>query len=110
MTTRYTGVILTGGQNIRMQGRIKAFLEFGGITFLDRIFTVLSALFSEIILVTKDPELYESWRDRTRVVRDILAPQALYQVSIAAWCMQTATMAFVLVVTRQWCKKVSWKY
>jgi len=52
------GIILSGGLNTRMNQRNKAFLQLGGHRFLDRMLVTLKALFSEIILVTKNARLY----------------------------------------------------
>ena len=64
-------VVLSGGLNTRMGGQNKAFLEVGGQQILDRLLDVLQALFEEILLVTRQPELY---RGRgLKVVTDIFA-------------------------------------
>lgn len=62
-------VILAGGLNTRMQGRNKAFLEVGGRTILDRLIGTLEVFFQEILLVTREPELYGG--RSIRVVQDI---------------------------------------
>ena len=51
-------VILSGGRNKRMGGRNKAFLDVGGQSILDRQLAGLQPFFSEILLVTRQPELY----------------------------------------------------
>lgn len=51
-------VILSGGLNTRMKGRNKAFLEISGRTILDRLLESLQSSFSEILLVTRQPDLY----------------------------------------------------
>lgn len=64
-----SAVILSGGLCSRMGGRNKAFLAVGGKPILDRVIDTLTLFFSEILLVTRQPELY---RDRAvRVVTDI---------------------------------------
>lgn len=65
----FTGVILAGGLNSRMQGRNKAFLEFDGQTILQRQLTLLRKLFPNIIIVGRDPEIYKDYG--CRVVKDI---------------------------------------
>jgi molybdopterin-guanine dinucleotide biosynthesis protein A len=52
-----------------MGGEIKAFLEVGGNTILDRLLGVLKPNFEEILLVTRQPELYSS--TPVRVVNDL---------------------------------------
>jgi molybdopterin-guanine dinucleotide biosynthesis protein A len=61
--------ILAGGLNTRMAGRNKAFLEVGGESILTRLLNSLQACFIEIMLVTRQPELYSDYP--VRVVEDI---------------------------------------
>lgn len=64
-----SAVILSGGLCSRMGGRNKAFLAVGGKPILDRVMATLALFFPEILLVTRQPELY---RNRAlRVVTDI---------------------------------------
>ena len=56
-----SGVILAGGLNVRFSGKNKALLPVGGKRILDRIYTLFSSLFEEIILVTNDPLSYLEW-------------------------------------------------
>lgn len=51
-----TGIILAGGQNKRLPGIKKTFRKVGDVHIIERIQTVFSPLFDEIILVVKDPE------------------------------------------------------
>ena len=53
-----SAVILSGGLATRMEGQNKAFLEVGGHTILDRLLASLQPHFQEILLVTRQPELY----------------------------------------------------
>jgi len=55
------GIILSGGQNIRMGGRNKAFLRLGGRYFLDWIIDTLSNACFELLLATREPALYREW-------------------------------------------------
>lgn len=65
-----SAVILAGGLNSRMGGRNKALLTIGGKRIIDCIVEALEPLFSEILLVTRLPDLY---RDTSlRVVEDLL--------------------------------------
>ena len=64
------GIILSGGQNIRMGGRNKAFLRLGGRYFLDWIIDTLSNTCYELLLATREPALYREWR--LKIVEDIL--------------------------------------
>lgn len=65
----FTGVILAGGLNSRMQGRNKAFLELDGQTIMQRQLTLLKKLFPQVIIVSRDPEIYRDCG--CRVVKDI---------------------------------------
>lgn len=69
MKTPCTGVILAGGQNRRFSGKKKALLRLGGRPILDRIYSVYTELFEEIILVTNDPLQYFDWN--ATIVTDI---------------------------------------
>lgn len=74
MTQRLTpanlsGIILSGGLNSRMLGKNKSFLHLGRNTFLERLLSVMEPLFAELLLVTRDPDLYTL--ERITVVKDI---------------------------------------
>ena len=56
MTHPCSGVILAGGLSTRYGGENKAFLKVGGERILDRLLSVYSKLFDEIILVTNTPQ------------------------------------------------------
>ncbi len=58
MTAACTGVILAGGQNKRFGGQNKAFIRIGGQRIVDRLMTVYSRLFDQVVLVTNDPAAY----------------------------------------------------
>ena len=66
-----SAVILSGGRNSRMAGRNKAFLEVGGRPILDWIMHALTPIFSQILLVTRQPELYQGLGHRLEVIEDI---------------------------------------
>jgi len=66
--------ILSGGRNTRMEGRNKAFLEVDGRTILDRLIATLTPMFPEIVLVTRQPELYAG--RAIRIVEDIFRARA----------------------------------
>ena len=52
-----------------MGGRNKALLELGGRSFIDRILTAIGGCFKELLLVTRQPELYNDLP--VRIVEDI---------------------------------------
>jgi molybdopterin-guanine dinucleotide biosynthesis protein A len=64
-----SGVILAGGLSTRYGGENKAFLRVGGMRILDRLFSVYSELFDEIILVTNSPQEFIGWN--ALIVTDI---------------------------------------
>ncbi len=67
----YTGVILAGGLNRRFSGREKALIQLGETRIIERIFTVVSELFEETVLVTNSPLHYTEWD--TLIATDILS-------------------------------------
>ena len=71
---RCSAVIISGGLNSRMGGKNKAFLEIGGKTILARHLETLQDLFDDIILVTRQPTLYEAYP--VRVVPDLFEDRA----------------------------------
>jgi molybdopterin-guanine dinucleotide biosynthesis protein A len=69
MQTTCAAIILSGGLNTRMGGRNKALIELGGRSFIARILTALEGSFNQVLLVTRQPELYRS--QSVRIVEDI---------------------------------------
>lgn len=65
---RVAGVILAGGRNSRMGGADKAFLTVRGRTVFERSLETLTACFSQIIVVSNDPQKYACFD--VDVVRD----------------------------------------
>ncbi len=55
-----TGAILAGGENRRMNGRVKALLPFSGELLIERQIRQMQLICDEIIIVTNEPELYVS--------------------------------------------------
>jgi molybdopterin-guanine dinucleotide biosynthesis protein A len=53
-----TAIILSGGKSTRM-GENKSFLKSGEITVIEHIVELLKSIFSNIIIITNEPELYE---------------------------------------------------
>lgn len=67
-------IILSGGLNSRMGGRNKAFLKIGRRTILDRLCQTLQPFFQEILLVTRQPDLYT--RHHLKIVQDIYSARS----------------------------------
>jgi molybdenum cofactor guanylyltransferase len=59
-TTSESAAILVGGAATRMGGRVKALLDVDGLTILDRLLASLRPVFSEILLVAKEPEPFQT--------------------------------------------------
>jgi len=64
-----TALILCGGKSTRM-GRAKAFLPYRGTSIITHIVDLVSKLFSEVLLVTNEPELFDGIEIDT--VKDII--------------------------------------
>jgi molybdopterin-guanine dinucleotide biosynthesis protein A len=61
ITENVAGVILAGGRNSRMGGRDKAFLSVGGQTVFERTLDVLRRCFSQVVVVSNNPEKYRGF-------------------------------------------------
>lgn len=59
-----TAIILSGGKSTRM-GENKSFLKIGDITVIEHIVYIMKSIFSNIIIITNEPELYEFLNVRT---------------------------------------------
>lgn len=94
---RITGVVLAGGQNRRMGGKLKALLSYEGRLFIERQLEELGKLCSEIMIVANDHKAFETWITHeqsscegivpVRAVRDLLpgsGPLAGLQAAMAA--------------------------
>lgn len=66
---RLTGIILAGGQSKRMRGENKAFLQLGESSIIETIVALLSAIFPEVMIVTRSPLDYQGLG--CRVVSDV---------------------------------------
>jgi molybdopterin-guanine dinucleotide biosynthesis protein A len=64
-----TALILCGGKSTRM-GRSKAFLPYRGTVMINHIIDVVQQLFTEVILVTNEPDLFDGLS--IDIVKDIL--------------------------------------
>lgn len=57
MYNQITGIILAGGKSTRM-GRNKSFLEFEGLTAIQRTVNLIQSIFCEAIIITNTPNEY----------------------------------------------------
>lgn len=66
-----TGAILAGGQNRRMEGKMKALLPFSGELLIERQIAQMQKICEEIIVVTNQPNLFLPVLDRSiRIITD----------------------------------------
>lgn len=65
-----TGVILAGGQQRRFPGPPKALRKVGKTTILDHLLATLKPIFSQVLLVTNEPQTFLPW-DLT-IVPDVI--------------------------------------
>lgn len=56
-----SAIILAGGLSSRMEGANKPLMEFGDTTMIGRIVDNLKSIFSEVLIVTKNQELYQDY-------------------------------------------------
>ena len=87
-------MILAGGLNTRMGGRNKAFLRVNGKTILSRLLGRLKPVFHEIVLVTREPDLYVE--QAVKVVRDIYPARSSLTGIHAGLSQASADYAFVV--------------
>jgi molybdopterin-guanine dinucleotide biosynthesis protein A len=66
----YTGIILAGGLNKRMDGQNKALLSVGDQSIIGRQIKLFQGLFNQVILVTNNPLEFVSWE--VTMVSDLL--------------------------------------
>jgi len=65
MPFEMTGIILAGGKNSRIK-RKKAFIQLpGGFSIIENTVAIFKRIFSEVIIITNQPERYEKFRVRT---------------------------------------------
>ena len=66
-----TGVVLAGGQNRRMDGRVKALLPFHGEPVIARQIGRMKRICDQIIVVTRDRDLFsQTVGDSVRLIED----------------------------------------
>jgi len=70
--SRISCAILAGGDNKRMSGKNKAFLEIKNIPIIQRTITLLKRISDEILLVTNSVDNYGQFGKDCRIVTDII--------------------------------------
>lgn len=88
---KLTGVVLAGGQNRRMGGRLKAMLQLQGQLFIERQLEELGKLCGEIIIIANDSAPFEKVQldqrcNNVKIVPDLLpgkGPLAGMQAAMA---------------------------
>ncbi|MCK8824455.1 molybdenum cofactor guanylyltransferase [Fuchsiella alkaliacetigena] len=55
------GIILSGGKSSRMEGANKPLMKLGNKTMIQHLIDKLSILFKDVIVATKQPELYSDY-------------------------------------------------
>jgi molybdopterin-guanine dinucleotide biosynthesis protein A len=70
--TNISGIILSGGKSSRM-GKNKAFIEIDGVPIIRRIHNLFKTLFSEIVIVTNEVELFQNFQ--AKIHRDLIPGQ-----------------------------------
>jgi molybdopterin-guanine dinucleotide biosynthesis protein A len=69
-----SGIILSGGRSSRM-GKNKAFIEIDGVPIIQRIYKLFKTLFSEIVIVTNEMELFQNFE--VKIHRDLIPDQGV---------------------------------
>lgn len=67
--TNISGIILSGGKSSRM-GKNKAFIEIDGVPIIQRIHNLFKTLFSEVVIVTNEVELFQNFE--AKIHRDLI--------------------------------------
>ncbi|MBE0501269.1 MAG: formate dehydrogenase accessory sulfurtransferase FdhD [Desulfuromonadales bacterium] len=88
-----TGVILAGGESRRM-GSDKSLLPFRGARFIDHTYRTMAELFTEVIIVTNSPDLYNSIP--CRKVPDIYSAQGSLAGIHSGLCHAGNDTAFIV--------------
>lgn len=72
---KISGIILSGGKSSRM-GKNKAFIEIDGVPIIQRICNLFKTLFSEILIVTNEAELFQAFEE-ARIHTDLIPDQGV---------------------------------
>lgn len=89
-----SAIIIAGGLNSRMGGQNKAFLKIGEKTILSRQLELLSHIFEDILLVTRNPQQYQDYP--INIVTDIYDARASLTGLHAGLCHSENHFSFVI--------------
>jgi len=68
----FSGAILAGGKNKRMNGIAKSFIRIQDTPIIRKTIDILKSIFEEIIIVTNSPSDYKAYNKDCRIVSDII--------------------------------------
>ncbi len=89
-----TGIILAGGKNKRF-GSEKAFIQLKpGLSLIQNTLNLFRKIFSEIIIVTNNPSLYQ--RFETRAVEDLFKDKGPLGGVFSGLCFSKSELNFVI--------------
>ena len=89
-----SGIILAGGKNTRIKTE-KAFIQLGpDATLIENTVEIFQKLFSEIIIVTNNPQAYLKFG--TKVVEDLIKDKGPLGGIFTGLCFSTSQLNFVL--------------
>lgn len=89
-----SGIILAGGKNTRIKTE-KAFIQLmSGSTLIENAVEIFQKLFSEIIIVTNNPQAYLKFG--TRVVEDLVKDKGPLGGIFSGLCFSTSRINFVV--------------
>ena len=99
----YTGIILAGGMNRRMDGRNKALLPMGDQSIVGRLIELLQNFFEQVILVTNRPLEFVAWK--CMIVTDLLPARSSLTGIHAGLFYTRASHAFITACDMPFLKK-----
>mgnify|MGYP001490970513 CR=1 FL=1 len=96
-TSKITGVILAGGKNQRMNGKVKALLPFGGEPVIVRQIHRMRPVCDHIVVVTRFPGLFADVLDKSiHVIEDRIPGKGPLSGMHAAFTFFRRTTAWVV--------------
>lgn len=92
----FTGVILAGGENRRMNGKMKALLSLDGEIIIQRQIREMKLVCQELIVVTNKQEFFTTIENIDRVVTDIIPGRGPLSGMHAAFSLANYTDIWVV--------------